>query len=350
MADEVQKSFDVVAIGDAIVDVLVKADDSFLSSLGLQKKSVTKMDQEKANSLFSYLSNMKIEEMEELTSIIEMSGGSAANTAAGLASFGAKVGYIGRVHGDLAGKRFSDKLEARGIEYRTPPAVNSGGTGRSLVIVTPDGTRTMCTYIGTSVQEEDVDEAMIQDAKVIFLPVFLWESESGKKAANKAIELAKKHHTQVAISLSDPDCVKRHRTEILTLVGGSIDFVFANSLEAASLLETPDHETSVKAFKALCDQRPFVAVITNAEKGADIATKDGIINAAGVKVDAIVDKTGIGALFVSGFLYGYTHGYALEQCGTLGNMAAAEGLKTLGARPKSDLSQLLKNVQKPNAA
>lgn len=343
MTDE--KKYDVLAIGDAIVDTLVKAEEVFLDKINVKKRSVALIDKDKATSLFGYMDTLrKNNEQHILKDIKDMSGGSAANTAAGLASFGAKVAYIGRVHADAEGKRFSEKLEGRGIECLTPPSVDGENTGRSLVIITPDGARTMCTYIGSKTQVGDISEEAVKAASWIYFPAFMFDSQEGTEAAIKAIEYAQTHQVKVAMSLSDAGCVSRHRNLILELVANAVDVVFSNMAEASALMGAIDNVLNLKAFQALCEKRAFIAVITSAEKGADIVTADEILNVPGIQVESPVDKTGVGALFASGFLYGLIKNMSHTKCGTLGNLAAVEGIKVFGARPTTDLSQLLKNI------
>ncbi len=341
------KKYDVLAVGDAMIDTLVRADDSFLDLLKLEKNSVTRIDEEKAKSLFSYLDTLDVKQEDFLDEIKNMSGGSAANTAAGLSSLGVKVGYIGRVFADKDGKHFFQKLEDRGIDCLISPTVDGINTGRSLVIITPDGARTMCTFVGTKTQEEDVDEEAIQNAGLVFVPAFMMESAEGKAALNKVVRLASKHGVKIALSLSDPACVKRHQHDLLKLVAGIVDIVFANKSEASALVGTPDHQLSMDALKALSKKRPFIAAVTVGKKGVDIISQDQQINVPANKIEKIIDKTGVGALFASGFLYAYLQKESLENCGKLGNLLAAEGIKSLGARPTSDFAPLLENYKQP---
>ncbi len=341
-----KRKYDVLAVGDAIVDTLVRAEEGFLEKLGLKKRSVIYMDEKKAEALFGYLDTLKENSAHMLHDIKEMSGGSAANTAAGLSSFGAKVGYIGRVFADAEGKRFFEKLEGRGIDCLVPPAVDGERTGRSLVIVTPDSARTMCTFVGSKTKENDISEEVVKSASVVYLSAFMLESKQGEKALEKLINLSKKHDTKIALSLSDAACVSRHRETLVELVAKEVDILFANVPEISALLSVFEYSRVLKALQELCQKRPLIAVVTIAEKGADIITKDGIVNAPGILVENPVDKTGVGALFASGFLYGYTQNMALNDCGKLGNLAAVEGIKVFGARPASDLSALLQAFPK----
>lgn len=336
-----EKKIDVVAVGDAIIDTLVRANDDFLEKLHLQKNTVTLMAQEKATELFNYLDSIDVNEESLLDEIKDMSGGSAANTAAGLASFGAKVSYIGRVFADKEGKRFFSKLEERGIECLTTPAVDGERTGRSLVITTPDSSRTMCTMIGSRTHPEDMDEAAIASAKMVFFPAFMLDTQQGKEAVFKLIELAMKHQTKIAFSLSDAACVARHRNTILEISAMYADIVFANRSEAKALIGVEKEELAIKSFQALAEKRPFITVITSGNKGAYVITDSEVLSVPACKVEHAVDKTGVGALFASGFLYAHLTGKTLEESAKIGNMAAAEGLKTFGARPMIDLSTLL---------
>jgi sugar/nucleoside kinase (ribokinase family) len=336
---DIAKQLDVTVMGNAIVDVLVKTTDAFLDSLGLKKGSMNLIDDTKAQQLFKLFSEI---EKSSTSSINEMSGG-AANVSAGVSSFGGKSSFIGKVSKDPSGERFASKLKEREIEYICPPATSSLGTGRSLVIVTEDGARTMCTYLGSSeeITKEDVKEELIAKSKILFLTGFLLDCKNGKEATLKAIEIARKHNCKIAFSLSDSLCVERHKSEMLDLALNQIDILFANKREISALFSTDKYEVAVKNLTEKYKGTEKIAALTCSADGVIIISKDNAINVPGIKVDNIKDTTGSGSLFVSGFLYAISHELDLEKAAKLGNLAAAEGLKHLGARPVIKLKDLI---------
>ncbi len=334
------KSFDILTIGNAIVDVLVKTDDKFLAGLGLKKGTMSLIDKEKAAKLFAIFKNPEAVKISP-SQINEMSGGCAANVAAGISSFGGKAAFIGKVSDDEAGKRFTEKLHGRGIEFSTP--ASGDGTGKSLIIVTEDGSRTMCTYLGSTgeISKDDIKEDIVAKSKIIFLSAFSWDSKNGKDAAMTSIELAKKNGCKVAFTLADPVCVERHKKEIVDVVDKNVDIVFANEMEINALLGTKSCDEAAEKLKEKFAGTEKIAALTCGSKGALIITKDGITKAEAEKVKSMVDKTGAGSLFVSGFLYAHTHGFDIEKSARLANMAAAECLSHLGARPQIKLKDLI---------
>ncbi|MDB2415467.1 adenosine kinase, partial [Rickettsiales bacterium] len=277
----------------------------------------------------------------------KMSGGSAANTAAGLSSLGLKVGFIGKTANDEFGQRFVSKLESRGIKVILESEDSTQfETGHCFILKTPDNSRTMCTYpgIGSSLSANDINEDDIKSAKVIFITGFLWDSNSSKEAAKKTISLAQKHNIKIAFALSDFLCVKRHREEFLDLVNNHAYMVFGNKKEIKALFDVDDHSQAVEILKKTSSEKDLICVLTCSSDGAIIINKGESFKAHGVVVPNVVDTTGVGALFASGFIYGYIAEFTLKGAAEIANIIAAQGLLDLGARSQSNLQDLLKDV------
>lgn len=319
---------DVVAIGNAIVDVLSKSDDAFLASHGLAKGAMTLIDGARAEELY-----------DAMGPAMEFSGGSAANSMVGVAALGGKAAFIGKVRNDQLGGIFRHDIRAAGVAFDTPPATKGAPTARSLIFVTPDAQRTMNTYLGACVDlgPEDVDEDTVGGAKVTYLEGYLWDPPRAKQAFVKAAEIAHKAGRKVALSLSDPFCVDRHRAEFRDLVDGHVDLLFANEQEIASLYEVAEFDQALQAVRGRCD----VAVLTRSEKGAVVMQGDDLHLVDAAKVDKLVDSTGAGDLFAGGFLYGYTQGKSLYDCARIGAIAAAEVISHFGARPEAPLAEAI---------
>lgn len=318
---------DVVAIGNALVDILAHEDDQFIASHGLTKGAATMVDAETADAVYA-----------DMRPSTEVSGGSAANTAAGIAAFGGVAAYIGRVRDDQLGKVFAHDLRAAGVRFDSPPADAGPPTGRCLVMVTPDAERTMCTYLGAADQlaPDEIDPALVGNAAVTYLEGYLWDQPAAKDALRRAMEVAHAGSGRVALTLSDPFCVERHRAEFLELLHGPVDIVFANVHEITSLFETQDFEVAVDAIRGMCE----IAALTRSELGSLIATADAVERVAAAPVERVVDLTGAGDLYAAGFLYGLTHGRDLATSGRLGSLAAAEVISHIGARPEVSLAEL----------
>jgi sugar/nucleoside kinase (ribokinase family) len=270
---------------------------------------------------------------------VEISGGSAANTMAGVASLGGRAAFIGKVRQDQLGTIFAHDIRAAGVTFRTPPASDGPPTARSLIFVTPDAQRTMNTYLGASVElgPEDVDEALVAAARVTYLEGYLWDRPRAKEAFRKAARLAHAAGGKVALTLSDPFCVERHREEFLQLIRGPVDILFANEAEIRSLWQVQDFDAARAATRGLVE----VAVLTRSEKGCVIlSTKDEEAVPAAA-VERVVDTTGAGDLFAAGFLYGYTKGHSLKQAAQIGALCAAEVISHVGARPETSLAALV---------
>lgn len=319
---------DVVAIGNAIVDILSRTEDEFLTNNHIKKGAMTLIEAAQAEALYS-----------KMGPAMEMSGGSAANTAAGLASLGAKVGYIGKVGPDQLGNVFRHDIRAAGVTFETAGLVRGAPTARCLVMITPDAQRTMCTYLGACVllTHHDLDEDMIKGAKVTYLEGYLFDREQAKEAFKKAAQIAHAAGKKVALTLSDPFCVERHRDEFLDLVKNHVDILFANEQEILSLYKL-DNITKVQSH---CE----LTVITRSEKGSVIISAKGKIDVKAEPVSRVMDTTGAGDLYAAGFLYGYTQGKPLEVCGRIASIVAAEIVQQVGARPQRSLSQILKEMK-----
>jgi len=322
-----QGKIDVLGIGNAIVDVLARTDDSFLAKHELQKGGMVLIDAEGADRLYS-----------EMGPAIEASGGSAANTIAGIAALGGKTGFIGRVANDQLGEVFTHGIRSLGVEYNTQKGNDGTPTARSFVLVTPDAERTMNTFLGSSqgLSINDIDEDQVKRAKITYLEGYLWDPEDAKKAFLKAMEIAKSAGNKVALTLSDSFCVGRYRDEFIGLVENKVDILFANEDEIKSLYEVEDFEDAVKKVKAQAE----LIVLTRGEKGAVILKGLERFEVAAEKAD-VQDTTGAGDLYAAGFLYGYSQGYDMEKCGRIAAICAAEVISHVGARPEANLKELV---------
>lgn len=343
-AEAGETKYDVLAIGSAIVDVLIKADDTFLESIGIKKGTMTMLDEAQAEKLFPYFEQLS--NKDALESYKEMSGGCAANTVAGVSSFGGKAAFIGKISADPFGDRFKEKLQGRGVEFNTE-ASKDGKTARSLIIISEDGTRSMCTFLGTGseVDAADINEDLVKDSKITFLTGFSWDSAKDKASAERAIELAKANNHQVAFTLADDHCVERHRDDFMKMTEEA-QIIFANEEELSALFSVGNFADAIEMAEEHFAKKDTILALLRSEAGAVVVDKDGKHEISDGKVDAeqIVDRTGAGALFAGGFLYGQTHNFDLKQSAQLGNMAAAEGMKNFGARPASELKSLLAKI------
>ena len=321
-------TIDVAGIGNAIVDVISHADEAFLAAEGFAKGAMTLIDAARADTLYGRMGPG-----------IEASGGSAGNTMAGIASLGGIGAYIGKVRDDTLGAIFRHDITAMGIGFATPPATEGPGTARCLILVTPDGQRTMGTYLGACVDlgPEDIDPAVIGAAQVTYLEGYLFDPPRAKQAFRKAAEIAHAAGRQVALSLSDPFCVGRHRDEFRELVAGQIDILFANESEICSLYETDDFDTAAGAVRG----HVKIAALTRSEAGSVIIAQEKTHTIAAAPVTRVVDTTGAGDLYAAGVLFGLTRGLALPTCGAIGSLCAAEIISHVGARPEAALDKLI---------
>jgi len=320
--------FDVVGIGNAIVDVLCQAEDSDLTALGLAKGAMTLIDSDTADRLY-----------RSMDDVIEVSGGSAANTIAGFASLGGKAAYMGKVKDDPLGNAFAQDIQAGGVIFETPMALDGTGTAQCLIFVTPDAERTMQTYLGACVEfnPNDVDTDIIAAAKVTYLEGYLWDPEQAKKAFIKAAEAAHAAGREVSLSLSDPFCVDRHRESFLELVDNHVDILFANEEEIKSLYRVDNFDAAFQKVQGHCK----VAAVTRGAKGSVVVAKNEIHICDALPVEKVVDTTGAGDAYAAGFLYGYTQGLELIECARIGGLAAGEVIGHMGGRPETPLGQLI---------
>ena len=320
--------YDVLGIGNAIFDVLVKTDEGFLAKHGMTKGGMALIDEARAAAIY-----------RDMGPATEMSGGSAANTFVGLASFGARSVYVGKVRDDQIGRLYSHDIRAAGVTFETKPAADGPATGCSYILVTPDGERTMNTFLGAAQEltPADIDEAQVAAASVIYLEGYLWDPKSAKDAFVKAATIAHGAGRQVALTLSDAFCVDRYRGEFVDLMrGGTVDLVFANEAELHSLYQTSDFDTALTQLRA--DVK--LGVVTRSAKGCVVASKDGIAMVPAFPIREMVDTTGAGDLFAAGFLFGLVRGTSHEVAGRLGALAAAEIIQHIGARPQVSLKEL----------
>lgn len=320
----------IVGIGNAIVDVLTRTNDAFLARHNLVKGSMALINEMTAQTLYG-----------EMGPAREISGGSAANTIAGIAALGGKAAFIGKVASDELGEIFSHDIRSLGVKFSTLPADKSGPTARSFVLVTPDAQRTMNTFLGASqsLGPEDVDEITIKSSLITYLEGYLWDPPQAKEAFLKAMDIAKSSGRFVALTLSDAFCVDRYRHEFRDLVEKRINILFANENEIKSLYQTETFEDALDHVRGQVE----LAVLTRSAKGSVILSADDTITVSPEDVK-VVDTTGAGDLYAAGFLFGVTHGYSLEASGRLATKCASEVISHIGARPEVDLKVFLENL------
>ena len=315
---------DVIGFGNAIVDVISRTEDGFLDRHGMRKGGMTLIDEERAEAVYGAMGPG-----------VEISGGSAANSMVGIAALGGKAGFIGKVRDDELGGIFAHDIRAAGVAYATPAATTGPATARCLILVTPDGERTMNTYLGAAqdLSPADVDAAMVAGAKVTYLEGYLWDPPPAKEAFLKAAAIAHEAGRTVSLTLSDAFCVGRYRAEFLNLLrAGTVDLVFANEAELMSL-----YETDFDAALAQLRQEARHAVVTRSEKGALAVMGGEMVSVPAFPVAKVVDTTGAGDLFAAGYLHGFAKGMAAGECLALGALCAAEIISHIGARPERSL-------------
>jgi sugar/nucleoside kinase (ribokinase family) len=320
--------FDVLGIGNAIVDVIARTEEDFLLKQGMHKSTMALIDEARAQAIY-----------DAMGPAIETSGGSAANTIVGLASLGSRSAFIGKVKDDELGRTFAHDIRAAGAAYTTPPAADGPSTARCYVLVTPDGERTMNTYLGAAqdLHPADIDADLVAASAVLYLEGYLWDPKNAKDAFIKAAKIAHEAERTVALSLSDAFCVDRWRAEFLQLMrSGTVDLIFANETELHSLYQTSDFDTAVAALRADVS----AAVVTRSEKGCIVLGPEGTEAVPAFPIERVVDTTGAGDLFAAGFLSGLARGADDRTCGRLGALAAAEVIQHLGARPEASLRDL----------
>ena len=319
---------DVLAVGNAIVDVISHASDAFLAERALAKGGMALINEATAEALYA-----------EMGPGVEISGGSAGNTIAGVAAFGGRGAFIGKVRDDTLGDIYRHDLRSLGVRFDTPPARTGLATARCLILVTPDAERTMNTFLGacTVLEEADIDEALVASAGITYLEGYLFDLPPAKAAFRKAAAAARAAGRKVALTMSDSFCVHRHHQEFLDLIAKHIDILFANEDEIRALYGTED---IVEAMRIAARHSDIVAV-TRSAAGALLAGNGELVEVPASRVEAVVDTTGAGDLFAAGMLYGLSRGLSLQDCGALGCAAAGEVISHVGARPQSDLKQLL---------
>jgi sugar/nucleoside kinase (ribokinase family) len=322
---------DVVGIGNAIVDVLVPTDDSFLSKHDLHKGTMALIDEKRADALYAAMG-----------AGVEASGGSCGNTMAGIASLGGRGAYIGKVRNDKLGDVFAHDLRKIGVKFDTKAITHGPATARCLILVTKDAQRTMNTYLGACVElgPEDIEPALIASAQVTYLEGYLFDPPRAKEAFRKAAKIAHDAGRKVSLSLSDPFCVDRYRDEFRELVANHVDILFANEVEICSLYQVNDFEQALNHVRGNAE----LAVLTRSEEGSVVVTRDREHRIPVHKAERVVDSTGAGDLYAAGFLYGLTNGKDLPTCGKLGSLAAAEVISHYGARPETSLKELARKA------
>jgi sugar/nucleoside kinase (ribokinase family) len=323
--------YDVLGIGNAIVDVIARAEEDFLLAQGMRKGGMALIDEPRAKAIY-----------DAMGPAAEMSGGSAANTIVGVAGFGGRAAFVGRVKADNLGRAFSHDIRAAGVTFATAPAADGPSTGRCYVLVTPDGERTMNTYLGAAqnLSPADIDAEMVAASLITYLEGYLWDPKEAKDAFLKAAKIAHDADRKVALSLSDAFCVDRWRDEFLQLMrSGTVDLIFANEAELQSLYQTSDFDAAIAALRADID----VAVVTRSEKGCLVVGPDGTEAVSAFPVERVVDTTGAGDQFAAGFLSGLARGADDRTCGRLGALAAGEVIQHIGARPATSLAALARD-------
>jgi sugar/nucleoside kinase (ribokinase family) len=320
--------YDVLGFGNAIVDIIARAEDDFLVKNEMRKGGMSLIDEPRAQSIY-----------DAMGPAVEISGGSAANTIVGIAGLGARAGFVGKVKDDELGRAFAHDIRASGVAFDTPPAADGPSTARCFVLVTPDGERTMNTYLGAAqdLHPNDVDPDTVAASGIIYLEGYLWDPPHAKDAFRKAATIAHGAGRQVALTLSDAFCVGRYRAEFLDLIrGGTVDIVFANESELLSLYETSSFDSAVAALR----DEAKLAAVTRSEKGCVVVTKSGTVAVPAAPIERLVDATGAGDLFAAGFLFGLARGWEHRKAAQLGGIAAAEVIQHIGARPETPLKQL----------
>ncbi|MFA5040738.1 MAG: adenosine kinase [Bdellovibrionales bacterium] len=320
--------YDLCAIGNALVDIIISTDDDFLKKNSIVKGAMSLVDEKTANTIF-----------ELAGPAVELSsGGSAANSLSGAASLGISCAFLGKVGKDSFGDIFTHDLHAQNIHFTTPGAATAS-TGRCIILVTPDAQRSMNTYLGAAVDfgPDDVDEKTVQDSAITYLEGYLFDKPLAQQAFNKAAKLAHDAGHKVSMTLSDAFCVKRHRDAFLDLIRRDVDIVFANEAEAKEMFQTSDIKAAISALR----EHAEIAIVTRSEKGAVIASGNDTYEIKAHVVPKVIDTTGAGDLFAAGFLFGLSQGKPLSECGRIGAIAAAEVISHYGPRPQRELKSLI---------
>ena len=322
--------YDVVGIGNAIVDVISHEDEKFLDTHNLIKDSMALINTDTAVSLYN-----------EMSPTVQSSGGSAANTMSGVASLGGKAAYIGKIRDDHLGEFFAHDINAAGVHFKVKPASEGLPTARSMIIVTPDGSRTMNTYLGisTNLSKEDLDVHLLENAQILYCEGYIWDIETTKDTIRSAIAIAKGANRTISFTLSDSFCVSRHKAEWINLINEQVDILFGNEDEIKELSGCGTLSEAAQWIQG----KVKVACLTLAERGSIIVTEDEIIGVGAKAVNQVTDSTGAGDLYASGFLFGYARGLDLKICGELASIAAAEIITHTGARPLVPLKNLIES-------
>jgi sugar/nucleoside kinase (ribokinase family) len=324
--------YDVLCIGNAIVDIIAQCDDAFLVDNGIIKGAMNLIDAGRAEQLY-----------DRMGPAVEASGGCAGNTAAGIASFGSRSAFFGKVSSDKLGEIYAHDIRAQGVAFDTKPLAGEPPTARSMIFVTPDGERSMNTYLGACVElgPEDVEADKAAGSKVTYFEGYLWDPPRAKEAIRLAANLAHAAGREVSMTLSDPFCVDRYRDEFLDLIrSGTVDIVFANESEVKSLYQTASFEAAIGAIGKDCK----VAAITRSELGSVVISEEETVPVKAMEIEKLVDTTGAGDLYAAGFLFGYTSGRSLEDCGKLGSLAAGLCIQQIGPRPRANLRRAAEQV------
>lgn len=321
-------SYDVVAVGNAIIDILKPVAEDFLSAEAIAKGAMTLIEEPRADHLTAAFG----------ADAVVAAGGSAANTMTGVASLGGKAGYIGKVAEDALGIRFTQEFRAAGVAFDTAPRPGQPGTARCLIAVTPDGQRSMNTYLGAStlLNSDDIDAELIRAGQVTFLEGYLFDRDEAKAAFVRAAEIARAAERKVALTLSDTFCVDRHRDSFRHLVSGHVDILFSNEAEILSLYESADLDAALAAARKACP----IVIVTRSDQGSLIAAGDETVTVAAAPVSQVVDTTGAGDQYAAGFLFAHARGRSLAECGAIASLAAAEVISHMGPRPEENLRAL----------
>jgi sugar/nucleoside kinase (ribokinase family) len=321
-------AYDVVGIGNAIVDIIARAKPEFITKHSLAKGHMTLVDADAVSSLYKVMGPA-----------VEISGGSAANTMVGIASLGGKSAFIGKVAEDDFGKIFAHDIRAAGVAFDTKPSTGGAPTARSLILVTPDGERTMNTFLGVSpeLSPRDVDADLVASGRILYLEGYLFDRPDAQDAFRRAAEVAGAAGREVALTLSDSFCVERHRVDFIDLIRERVDILFANESEIMALYQTKSFEDASRQAKT--DAK--IAVLTRSAKGSVIFKGDKAASVPAAPIRHVEDTTGAGDLYAAGFLYGYAAGRPLDICGHIGSLAAAEVIGHMGARPETSLAALV---------
>ena len=327
---DTKNTYDVVGIGNAIVDVISHEDEKFLDTHNLIKDSMALINTDTAVSLYN-----------EMSPTVQSSGGSAANTMSGVASLGGKAAYIGKIRDDHLGEFFAHDINAAGVHFKVKPASEGLPTARSMIIVTPDGSRTMNTYLGISINlsKEDLDVHLLENAQILYCEGYIWDIETTKDTIRSAIAIAKGANRTISFTLSDSFCVSRHKDEWIDLINEQVDILFGNEDEIKELSGCGTLSEAAQWIQG----KVKVACLTLAERGSIIVTEDEIIGVGAKAVNQVTDSTGAGDLYASGFLFGYARGLDLKICGELASIAAAEIITHTGARPLVPLKNLIES-------